>query len=74
MEKKTDSDARCLLIIRNQHYGTIEGYILKSFLRSTARKNGWALGFNNLYFHRMEHRHKSINDFANNIVDAIKKI
>ncbi|CAP02603.1 hypothetical protein ABSDF3334 [Acinetobacter baumannii SDF] len=74
MEKKTDSEAHCLLIIRNQYYGVIEDHIIKSLLRSTARKNHWALSFNNLYFHKMEHRHKSISDFANNIIDAVKNI
>ena len=74
MEKKTDSDAHCLLIVRNQNYGIIDSHIIKSFLRSTARKNRWTLGFNNLYFHRIEHRHKSTNDFANNIIDIVKNI
>jgi len=71
MERKNEADAHCLIIIRNQNYSTIESHIMNSFLRATARKNRWAFGFNNLYFHKIEHRHKSTDDFANNIINAI---
>lgn len=74
MERKAETDAHCLLIIRNQNYSIIESHIMKAFLRSTARKNRWALGFKNLYLQKVEHRHKSINDFATNIIDAVANI
>lgn len=73
MERKTEQDAHCLLIIKNQNYGIIESHVMNSFLRSTARKNRWALGFNHLYFQKIEHRYKLISDFADNIIDAIEK-
>lgn len=74
MERKAETDAHCLLIIRNQNYSIIESHIMKAFLRSTARNNRWSLNFNNLYFKKIEHRYKTIKDFADNIIDSISSI
>lgn len=74
MERKAETDAHCLLIIRNQNYSIIESHIMKAFLRSTARNNRWSLNFNNLYFKKIEHRYKTIKDFSDNIIDSISSI